>query len=237
MRIVDANNRRALERVFARDRSADRAFLRRVATIVDRVRQDGDRALLRFARRFDDARPPIEVSHREMIAEAERVPVSVRRAIQQAARNIAKVAARQVPKSVLGDGRARRVRRTARRAAGTSRLLRAGRTISAPLLAADDGDPCAHRRSLGGHRGVSAARTGRDGCGARSRRHATLSRRRCACDRRAGVRHRYHSTRRQDRRPRQSVCGGSQSARLCRLRHRLLRRPNRNRRRRQLGAA
>ena len=70
-----------------------------MATIVDRVRKDGDRALLRFARRFDDARPPIEVSHREMIAEAERVPVSVRRAIQQAARNIAKVAARQVPKS------------------------------------------------------------------------------------------------------------------------------------------
>ena len=99
MRIVDAGNRKALERVFARDRSADRAFLRRVATIVDRVRKDGDRALLRFARRFDDARPPIEVSHREMIAEAERVPVSVRRAIQQAARNIAKVAARQIPKS------------------------------------------------------------------------------------------------------------------------------------------
>jgi histidinol dehydrogenase len=99
MRIVDAGNRKALERVFARDRSADRAFLRRVATIVERVRKDGDRALQLFARRFDDARPPLEVSHREMIAEAERVPVSVRRAIQRAARNIAKVAARQVPKS------------------------------------------------------------------------------------------------------------------------------------------
>ena len=99
MRIVDASNRQALERVFTRDRSADRAFTRRVATIVDRVRQDGDRALLRFARRFDDVRPPIEVSQREMIAEAERVPVAVRRAVQQAARNIAKVASRQVPRS------------------------------------------------------------------------------------------------------------------------------------------
>jgi histidinol dehydrogenase len=99
MRIVDARNKRALERVFARDGAADRVFTRRVAAIVDRVRQDGDRALLRFARRFDDARPPIEVSAREMIAEAERVPVGVRRAVQQAARNIAKVAARQVPKS------------------------------------------------------------------------------------------------------------------------------------------
>jgi histidinol dehydrogenase len=99
MRIVDARNRRALERVFARDRSADRAFARRVATIVDRVRKEGDGALLRFARRFDDVRPPIEVSHREMLAEAERVPVAVRRAVEQAARNIAKVAARQVPKT------------------------------------------------------------------------------------------------------------------------------------------
>jgi len=99
MRIVDARNKRALERVLARDGAADRAFTRRVAAIVDRVRRDGDRALLRFARRFDDARPPIEVSSREMIAEAERVPVGVRRAVQQAARNIAKVAARQVPKS------------------------------------------------------------------------------------------------------------------------------------------
>jgi histidinol dehydrogenase len=99
MRIVDAKNRRALERVFARDRSADRAFARRVATIVDRVRNEGDRALLRFARRFDDVRPPIEVSQREMLAEAERVPLAVRRAVEQAARNIAKVAARQVPKT------------------------------------------------------------------------------------------------------------------------------------------
>lgn len=99
MRIVDARNRKALERVFARDRSADRAFLRRVATIVERVREEGDHALLRFARRFDDARPPLEVSPKEMLAEAERVPLAVRRAVQQAARNIARVAARQVPKS------------------------------------------------------------------------------------------------------------------------------------------
>jgi len=99
MRIVDAKNRKALERVFARDQSADRAFTRRVAAIVDRVRKEGDRALLRFAGRFDDVRPPIEVSEREMMVEAERVPLAVRRAVRQAARNIAKVASRQVPKS------------------------------------------------------------------------------------------------------------------------------------------
>jgi histidinol dehydrogenase len=99
MRIIEARNRKALERVFAPDRSADRAFTRRVASIVDAVRKDGDRALLRFARRFDDARPPIEVSHNEMLAEAVLVPIAVRRAIQQAARHIAKVAVRQIPKS------------------------------------------------------------------------------------------------------------------------------------------
>ena len=99
MRIITSSNRRALERIFQTDRAADRAFERRVSAIVDAVRTDGDRALLRFARKFDDVRPPIEVSRNEMLTEAERVPASVRRAIQQAARNIAKVAARQTPRS------------------------------------------------------------------------------------------------------------------------------------------
>lgn len=99
MKIIEARNKKALERVFARDTSEDRAFERRVAAIVDAVRSTGDRALLRFARKFDDVRPPIEVSQNEMLAEAARVPAEVRRALQHAARNIAKVATRQVPKS------------------------------------------------------------------------------------------------------------------------------------------
>ena len=143
MRIVDARNKRALERVFARDGAADRAFTRRVAAIVDRVRQDGDRALLRFARRFDDARPPIEVSAREMIAEAERVPVGVRRAVQRAARNIAKVAARQVPKSfavAVEDAEAEAEK------ALVAAMLRAGWTVSTPLFVVDDGHPGAGGR-------------------------------------------------------------------------------------------
>jgi histidinol dehydrogenase len=99
MKIIDEGNRRALARVFARDRVADAAFARRVAGIVGRVRREGDAALVGFARRFDDVRPPLEVSHQEMMAEAARVPASVRRAIQQAARHIARVASRQVPRS------------------------------------------------------------------------------------------------------------------------------------------
>jgi histidinol dehydrogenase len=99
MKIIESTNKRALERVFARDTSGDRAFERRVAAIVEAVRTGGDDALLRFARKFDDVRPPIEVSQSEMLAEAARVPTSIRRAIQQAARHIAKVAVRQIPKS------------------------------------------------------------------------------------------------------------------------------------------
>jgi histidinol dehydrogenase len=98
LKIIDAKNKRALAKVFAVNRSEDRAFERKVAAIVDRVRDEGDAALLRFARKFDDARPPLEVTKAEMIAEAERVPLAVRRAIEKAARNIAKVAFKQIPK-------------------------------------------------------------------------------------------------------------------------------------------
>lgn len=101
MRIIEAKNRRALERVLATDTSADHAFERRVSAIVDAVRSDGDHALLRFARKFDEVRPPIEVSQNEMMMEAARVPGHVRRAIRQAAQNIAKVATRQIPKSFV----------------------------------------------------------------------------------------------------------------------------------------
>ena len=98
MKIIDAKNKRALAKVFAVNRAGDHAFERKVAAIVDRVRDEGDAALLRFARKFDDARPPLEVSKREMLVEAERVPIEVRRAIEKAARNIARVAFRQIPK-------------------------------------------------------------------------------------------------------------------------------------------
>lgn len=99
MQVIDTSNRRALERVFRRDQAADRVFDRRVSAIVRRVRDDGDRALQHFARRFDGVVPPLEVSRGEMLAEAAKVPANVRRAIRQAARNIAKVARRQVPNS------------------------------------------------------------------------------------------------------------------------------------------
>ena len=89
---------RAVARLLASGDRADRAFHRRVQSIVDGVRVGGDRSLVQYAKRFDGVAPPLEVSAAEMRAEASRVPAAVRRAIRQAARHIARVAVRQIPR-------------------------------------------------------------------------------------------------------------------------------------------
>ena len=99
LRIIDASDTRALNRLLARGRGRDAAFDRRVHRIVDRVRVDGDSALLRFARQFDRLTGPLEVSRDEMRDAAARVAPDVRRAIGRAARHIARVARRQLPRS------------------------------------------------------------------------------------------------------------------------------------------
>ncbi len=98
MRILDASNRAALTRLAAAPSAGDAAFDRRVRAIVNAVRRDGDRALFRFARRFDRVSGPIEVDRDEMAALAATVPSDVRRALRDAARNIARVASQQMPK-------------------------------------------------------------------------------------------------------------------------------------------
>ena len=98
MRIIDAKNRRQLDRLLARDAKADAAFDKRVRDIVNTVRRGGDKALARFANRFDNASEPLEVSQAEMRDYAALVPADVRRALKSAARNIARVAFRQIPK-------------------------------------------------------------------------------------------------------------------------------------------
>ena len=98
MRIIEAHNRRQLDALLKRDAKADAAFDTRVRRIVSAVRRGGDRALARFAERFDNATEPLEVSQAEMRDYAALVPADVRRAIKTAARNIARVAFRQIPK-------------------------------------------------------------------------------------------------------------------------------------------
>jgi histidinol dehydrogenase len=97
MRIVDARNSRAVGRLIASRSAIDGAFRRRVETIVGDVRRAGDRALFRYARRFDAAKPPLEISRGEIRAGANRVDRAVRRAIARAADHIARVAFRQIP--------------------------------------------------------------------------------------------------------------------------------------------
>lgn len=98
LRIIEARNQRQLSGLFRRDVRSDRTFERRVHGIVDRVRKGGDHALVGFARRFDGARGALEVSPDEIRVGAASVAPDVRRAIRQAARHIARVAFRQIPK-------------------------------------------------------------------------------------------------------------------------------------------
>ena len=98
MKIIDAKNRLAVEALFKHDSRADVAFEKRVRDIVNSVRRGGDRALARFARRFDNASEPLEISKAEMLDYASLVDSDVRQAIRTAAGNIARVAARQIPK-------------------------------------------------------------------------------------------------------------------------------------------
>jgi histidinol dehydrogenase len=98
-KIIDASDGRAVDRLLMRGRRQDRAFVRGVHRIVDRVREGGDRALARFAYRFDRVTGPLEVTGDQMRDAAARVAPDVRRAIGQAARHIARVARRQLPKT------------------------------------------------------------------------------------------------------------------------------------------
>ena len=98
LKIVEARNRRAVRALLAPVHTRDTATERHVATIIAAIRADGDRALLRYARRFDPLDGPIEVTQAEMRDAAARVPRAVHAAIRAAARNIRLVARRQVPR-------------------------------------------------------------------------------------------------------------------------------------------
>ena len=99
LRVIDAGDTRAIARLLASSAGRDdRAFERRMQSIVDGVRTGGDRALARFARRFDGIAGPLEVTADEMRDGAARLGPAVRRAIAKAARHIALVAFRQIPK-------------------------------------------------------------------------------------------------------------------------------------------
>jgi histidinol dehydrogenase len=128
MRIIEAKNRRMVEALLTRDARADAAFDKRVRDIVNRVRRGGDRALSRFAERFDGTTGALEVSKAEMRDYASLVAPDVRRALRTAARNIARSRPARFKHWDLSV--VRRVNRAARRAARARQLLRPRRTLS-----------------------------------------------------------------------------------------------------------
>jgi histidinol dehydrogenase len=99
MRIIISTSTAAVAALLDRAPRRDRTIERAVARIVQAVRAEGDRALLRYARRFDRLNGPVEITAAEMQRGADDVPREVRAAIAMAARHIRRVARRQVPKA------------------------------------------------------------------------------------------------------------------------------------------
>lgn len=98
MKIIASPNTRARKRLVDRQRRSDPQVSRQVARIVNEVRQRGDRAVREYARRFDGLSGPIEVPARDIRNGAANVPPAVRAAIRQAAKNIRRIAVKQVPR-------------------------------------------------------------------------------------------------------------------------------------------
>ncbi len=97
IRVIPSSDRRAVDALLDRRARRDAGLERRVAAIVARVREHGDRAVLEYARRFDGLRGAIEVPAGEMRAAARTVSPDVKRAIAVAARHIRRVARQQIP--------------------------------------------------------------------------------------------------------------------------------------------
>jgi histidinol dehydrogenase len=98
IRIVKSSDAAAVEALLAPRREDDAAIRAAVAGIVEAVRAEGDAAVARFAREFDGVEAGAEVPRAVWKRAARKAPREVRAALSLAARNIATVAAAQVPR-------------------------------------------------------------------------------------------------------------------------------------------
>jgi len=98
MRILASTNRRAIDALCARDVARDPAVAATAARIVSDVRQRGDAGLRHWMKRLDGVEPPFEITAAELQKGWSDTPRDVRRAIRVAAKNIRRVALRQLPK-------------------------------------------------------------------------------------------------------------------------------------------
>lgn len=98
MKIIASSRAGAVRALVERGRTPDAGVADRVAAIVDDVRRRGDRAVLKYARKFDRLQGSVELDADEIRRGARQAPPAVRAAIRTAARNIRRVSAKQVPK-------------------------------------------------------------------------------------------------------------------------------------------
>ena len=98
-RVIKSTDHKAVDALLTVDAARDPKVVRAAARIVGGVRENGDRALIAYARKFDGVRGPIEITPDEILAGAARVPRDVRRALAMAARHLERVSRRQVPRA------------------------------------------------------------------------------------------------------------------------------------------
>jgi histidinol dehydrogenase len=100
--IIRSDDKKAVSRLFS-SRSANLTDAERVARrIIDDVRRHGDRALIRYSRRFDGVdlrKSGMKVTRDELERVSRDIPPSLAEALSAAAKNIRAVARRQLPRS------------------------------------------------------------------------------------------------------------------------------------------
>ncbi|MFN2444810.1 MAG: histidinol dehydrogenase, partial [Vicinamibacterales bacterium] len=98
LRIVSSTDHDAVRELLSSTRVRDTRTERRAAEIVGRVRRRGDAALVEYARTLDGLDGPLEIPQSRWRADARRLPSAARKAINDAATNIRRVARAQVPR-------------------------------------------------------------------------------------------------------------------------------------------
>jgi histidinol dehydrogenase len=98
IRIIQSTDTDAVDRLLRPRREDDRLAARRVARIVEDVRAGSDRAVRKYAEKFDGHVGDFEIPHDEWRRAAREAPRDVRAALRTAARHIATVARAQVPR-------------------------------------------------------------------------------------------------------------------------------------------
>ena len=233
--ILESTDAKALRRLLDRTPDDHGRIEPAVKDIIAAVRTRGDRALKEFARTFDKFDGHLELSPAEIHGGAADCPSHVRSAIRKAARHIRAVAKAQVPRPWT-----KQVAPGVKVSQRVVPLERVGCYVpggryplpSSLLMAAVHG---ARRRRARGDRRLPAPRCRGARCRHRGRRGPRVPARRRPGHRGDGVRHGERAARRQDRRPGQRLGGAREGTRLARLRDRLLRRTERDRRRREDG--